>query len=270
MATCLTSTERLLCRVGVLDEAPNALAVRASEAAGTEPPGEDEKCGYEVGDVVELHGRSGCGKTLTLRCVLRALCVAPRAEVSTIVVVDADGRWPDAEDAAAVSEWRALRSSSGTGGSAVDWPDMYVVRCPGGTLDVAAALWHARDVHLAGREPHGRCVILLDSINSFYWEDRCDGEAGSARMQALDAALANLAMDEEARCIAFITRHDYFVNSSANANTAGSGPTGTFNRSFVKYCFHLDDARGVCTVGDIQASFSVNSDLLPLLEYHDP
>ena len=51
---------------------------------GSSQPDEDS-LGYEVGDVVELRGRTGCGKTLALRCILRGLSTAPRDEVSTIV-----------------------------------------------------------------------------------------------------------------------------------------------------------------------------------------
>ena len=236
--------ERLMCGVWALDAAPHALALRASELAGTAPPDEASTSGFDAGDVVEVHGVSGSGKTLLLRCVLRALCAVPRAHVSTVVVVDADGRWPAAEDAA-VLRARARAAEPG--------PDVYVVRCPGGTLDVVAALWRVRDVHAAGAAPQGRCVVLLDAANTFFWEDRCDGEAGSARLQALDAALEHLAGDPAARCTVFLARHDLFAQ-------------GTDAHRYVTHSFHLDRDQGVLTVGsDISAPFTVEGDLLPLL-----
>lgn len=241
--------ERLMCGVWALDAAPHALALRASELAGTAPPDEASTSGFDAGDVVEVHGVSGSGKTLLLRCVLRALCTVPRAHVSTVVVIDADGRWPAAEDAAVLR----ARCSGGGGSTAEPGPDVYVVRCPGGTLDVVAALWHVRDVHTAGAAPQGRCVVLLDAANTFFWEDRCDGEAGSARLQALDAALEHLAGDTAARCTVFLARHDLFAQS-------------TDARRYVTHSFHLDRDQGVLTVGsDISTPFTVESDLVPLL-----
>ena len=236
--------DRLMCGVWALDAAPHALALRASELAGVAPPDEASTSGFDAGDVVEVHGVSGSGKTLLLRCVLHALCAQPRAHVSTVVVIDADGRWPVEEDAAV---HRAQRRAHEPG------PDVHVVRCPGGTLDVVAALWHVRAVHTAGAAPQGRCVVLLDAANTFFWEDRCDGDAGNARLQALDTALEQLAGDTAARCTVFLARHDLFAQS-ADA------------RRFVTYSFHLDRDQGVLTVGsDISTPFTVENDLVPLL-----
>ncbi|XP_056440064.1 DNA repair protein XRCC2 [Gadus chalcogrammus] len=199
-----------------------------------------KNCGPQYGEVVELHGLEGTGKTellyhLLCRCILPVEAGGMGVEV---VFVDTDysldmlrlvtilenrlaaGRSsssPEAESDVGCSDEAALRTCLSR---------LLVVHC--GSSSQLLLTLHYLETSLSSRP--GLSLLLIDSISAFYWLDRCGGGESAARQEdkltKCSKLLSRLLRDY--RITVFATSHAIrrnYRNIATSSSSSSSSPS---------------------------------------------
>ncbi|XP_063063005.1 DNA repair protein XRCC2 isoform X3 [Engraulis encrasicolus] len=209
-----------------------------------------EGCGPSRGDVVELHGAEGTGKTEALyHLIVRCLLPANRGGLEVeVVFVDTDYHF-DTLRLVTILEARLAQSqtqpcqSSDTRGLATaggrvaedeDYNDadaeeelvkaclrrLSVVHCSSSAQMLLSL--HYLESWVSSRM--ALCLLVLDSISAFYWQDRCSGGESVARQETNLRKCAQL-LDRLGRdygIVVFATVHAIMRNYGSS-EASGSG-----------------------------------------------
>lgn len=154
--------------------------------------------GFVPGNVVELAGHSGCGKSQML---LHALANAVSMGVR-VTLIDTSMRFSP-ERFRAILQHNVKLMEPQDERKARETVDLWmmafnVIRCPGGSIDLITALSSliipvssnsskAQEFHKIPLR-----IIAVDTINEFFWEDISEGAIGDMKQQSVQAAIERL------------------------------------------------------------------------------
>ncbi|XP_031166282.1 DNA repair protein XRCC2 [Sander lucioperca] len=182
-----------------------------------------EDGGPDHGEVVELYGTEGTGKTellyhLLCRCVLPVACGGLEVDV---VFVDTDYsldmlRLVSILDSRLNADEAALRSCLSR---------LLVVHCSSSSQLLLTL--HFLETSLSSRP--GLALLLIDSISAFYWLDRCEGGASVAKQE-----------EKLSKCAVLLGRllRDYRITVFATCHAirrSWSGPSSSSSSSSSDY-----------------------------------
>lgn len=204
---------------------------------------------FVPGDVVELIGHSGCGKSQVL---LQALANAVSMGIK-VVLVDTDARFSP-ERFRAILDGIVKFHAQQDGKAAEETVDLWmmglsIVRCPGGSTDLIAALSSLiiPTQPSAGQEaPKAPLrIIAIDTINAFYWEDTSEGVVGDLKQRSVQAAIERLRSPAQCAVIFY-----------AKLTTSHTVPSALPGEHGGKYSYFVND--GTVSVAGKQFPFSID------------
>ena len=161
--------------------------------------------GFVPGNTVELVGHSECGKSqILLHALANAVSIGVR-----VTLIDTGMRFSP-ERFRAILRHNVTILNPRDDKEAQELVDLWmlgfnVIRCPGGSVDLIAALssllippgQEFRKIPLR--------IIAVDTINEFFWEDISEGAAGEMKQQSVLAAIERLRAPAQ-RAVLFCTR----------------------------------------------------------------
>lgn len=160
---------------------------------------------FVPGNAVELVGHSECGKSqILLHALANAVSIGVR-----VTFIDTGMRFSP-ERFRAILQRNVMILNPRDDKEVRELVDLWmlgfnVIRCPGGSVDLIAALssllippgQEFRKIPLR--------IIAVDTINEFFWEDISEGAAGEMKQQSVLAAIERLRAPAQ-RAVLFCTR----------------------------------------------------------------
>jgi len=250
----LFGTGEFLSGVEALDAAPKVLAGLG---------------GFRSGDLVELYGRGGAGMSQLLLQLLANTAAAG----SEPLLIDADSKFCAARLRTLIASRLRNRDDDGAGAGGGDDGDdgvtqidaamarVSVIRCPRGSDSLIAALTAAASGEMARHH-----VVVIDTVNAFFWEDRAAGDAGMARQRNLVAAVRALC-DPRRGAVVFAAKQALFAKTNPGTGLLAHPPVGGESgrgdlvgpgwEQLVRYRFVVDKGNVVAGSGMLVTPFKI-------------
>lgn len=201
--------------------------------------GREQLCILRPGDLVEVQGSAGSGKTFLLN-LLALECVLPHAYMHSerpisgkrsVIVFDCDGRWDARRLEGLFMQRLNSKDSQGPGASLASSSSIprileriHVFK-PTSLLSLALTLLGLDHYHASQMRNEYIGLIIIDSLSTFYWRRRWDIEQHSQTSDMHDFMSTIRNLRERRRCVVAISNWGLFPSKEATSGHPSTTPS---------------------------------------------